>query len=626
MGRASVHLSIVASQPIQLGGIDAGLTGTVRLHHVRVGDVLAARQIEFATAWQRPLQVSSIEITQPRLRLTLAPDGSLPELAQLRSMRRKGSGVASSTPNRPNVLVQDGWLEVTVPERGIAASGRLTAGVIPDGAWALVQDLHVAVSNGVPTELTFSSVSARTTTSGRLLKAVALNGNGHIDIADTRQELLDIDLGVGVPRSDFQSDTWLTGAFAFQGVRRPFSAIMKGIDKFQFEGNRLPLAWVPQLFGFDVNDANVSGTMDLEVAPVGLVMKPTLTIDSVRVAGDTTVASIQVQGSALLTHKRIESNLNWRVGELAGVLVASVARPLGNDASQVSLSLPTSDCAKALRSLPDALLGPSAGLTVAGEASAKIDIRYDPAASIGQGGRFMPAVDLSECRVLAEAPLGNPLVLRSQRMHTFPDGTQRTIGPGTATWTDSITLPSHVTGAFLAAEDARFFTHNGFDETQIGRSLDLDLRANRWMRGGSTITQQLVKNVFLSFDRTFVRKFQEAILTWRVEAMLDKQTILSNYLSIVELGPSVFGLHAAAAYWFGKAPAALTATEAAFLAALTAEPRSMTRRIQLVGTLDVQSKERILVVLRGMQRAGHSGTFVTPVFAQRALRLPNGPR
>jgi membrane peptidoglycan carboxypeptidase len=187
-------------------------------------------------------------------------------------------------------------------------------------------------------------------------------------------------------------------------------------------------------------------------------------------------------------------------------------------------------------------------------------------------------------------------------------------------------MPSFVPAAFVSAEDARFFVHHGFDTAQIAKSFEIDLRDHRLARGGSTISQQLVKNTFLTQRRSVDRKIQEAILTWRLEARLDKQTIIERYLNIIELGPHIFGIRAAAKYWFNESPHELTLHQAAFLAALTSEPRSMSRRIRHAQGLDPDSASRVDVILRAMTRDGaidmaaYQRASETPLyFAQTAL-------
>ena len=153
-------------------------------------------------------------------------------------------------------------------------------------------------------------------------------------------------------------------------------------------------------------------------------------------------------------------------------------------------------------------------------------------------------------------------------------------------------------------KDGRFYDHHGFDTTQIGKSFEIDLRDGKLARGGSTISQQLVKNSFLTQRRSLDRKIQEAILTWRLEARLDKRMILERYLNIIELGPHIFGIGAAARHWFGVSASAIDLHQAAFLAALTSEPRTMSRRIRHAGGIDAESAVRVDVILHAMLRDG----------------------
>jgi monofunctional biosynthetic peptidoglycan transglycosylase len=126
--------------------------------------------------------------------------------------------------------------------------------------------------------------------------------------------------------------------------------------------------------------------------------------------------------------------------------------------------------------------------------------------------------------------------------------------------------------ATIAAEDAAFCTHDGFDRAAFARAWE-NYRAGVRARGGSTITQQTAKNVFLWPGRSLTRKVLEAILTPLLEAAWGKRRIMEVYLNVVEWAPGVYGAEAAARHHFGKSAAALTATEAALLAAVLPSPR-----------------------------------------------------
>jgi monofunctional glycosyltransferase len=128
--------------------------------------------------------------------------------------------------------------------------------------------------------------------------------------------------------------------------------------------------------------------------------------------------------------------------------------------------------------------------------------------------------------------------------------------------------------AVIAAEDQRFFEHHGIDFQSIERALD-EHESGDDLRGASTITQQVAKNVFLWPGRSFVRKALEAYFALLIEALLPKQRILEVYLNVAELGPGVFGVEAAARRYFGTSAARLTETQAALLAAVLPNPRRL---------------------------------------------------
>ena len=127
--------------------------------------------------------------------------------------------------------------------------------------------------------------------------------------------------------------------------------------------------------------------------------------------------------------------------------------------------------------------------------------------------------------------------------------------------------------AMIAAEDAKFVEHEGFDWEGIQNAMDKNFRKGRVVAGGSTISQQLAKNLFLSGDRSYWRKAEEAAITVMLEAMLDKRRIFELYLNVIEWGNGVFGSEAAARHYFGIGAGELSAEQAARLAAMAPNPR-----------------------------------------------------
>ncbi len=189
---------------------------------------------------------------------------------------------------------------------------------------------------------------------------------------------------------------------------------------------------------------------------------------------------------------------------------------------------------------------------------------------------------------------------------------------------DVAKLPAYVPGAFIAIEDRRFRSHMGVDPKAIMRALGRNAQAGGVSEGGSTITQQLAKNAFLSSDRNLRRKAQEAMIAVYLEMRLSKDEILSRYLSSVYFGDGAFGLRAAARHYFGKSPEQLSIGEAAMLAGMVKAPS----RLAPTGNLD-GARERMAVVLEAMvetgtiTRAQADGVRnVAPVEAQD--KLPTG--
>ena len=115
--------------------------------------------------------------------------------------------------------------------------------------------------------------------------------------------------------------------------------------------------------------------------------------------------------------------------------------------------------------------------------------------------------------------------------------------------------------AVLAHEDAGFFSHHGFSEMHIRSALIRNLQEGRYVVGASTITMQLVKNVFLHREKTLARKIQEVLLTWWIERVMPKRDILELYLNVIEYGPGIYGIRRGARHYFNRLPAQLSPAE-----------------------------------------------------------------
>ncbi len=146
-------------------------------------------------------------------------------------------------------------------------------------------------------------------------------------------------------------------------------------------------------------------------------------------------------------------------------------------------------------------------------------------------------------------------------------------------WVPYNRISNHLKRAIIAAEDANFAEHEGVDWEALQKAYEKNAKKGKVVRGGSTITQQLAKNLFLSGERSYVRKAQEMVITYMLEAMMDKRRIFEIYLNVVEWGNGVFGCEAASRKYFGKPAAALDQGEAARLSVMLPNPRFFGRHL-----------------------------------------------
>ena len=202
---------------------------------------------------------------------------------------------------------------------------------------------------------------------------------------------------------------------------------------------------------------------------------------------------------------------------------------------------------------------------------------------------------------LSAAP-GGPHTLRLARPFSFearrPDGTPQevVVGPENPDFVPLSELPPCVVRAVLASEDAGFYGHHGFDFGEMQEALSQSGARGR-LRGASTISQQLAKNLFLGPERTLARKVREALATVALEVALGKRRLLEIYLNLVEWGPGVYGVGAAAHHWFGKDVRDLDPKEAAFLASVIPNPvrfEMYRRRGALTETFESRVKDLLL--------------------------------
>ena len=181
--------------------------------------------------------------------------------------------------------------------------------------------------------------------------------------------------------------------------------------------------------------------------------------------------------------------------------------------------------------------------------------------------------------------------------------------PRQQTWVSYGGISEHLKKAVLVSEDAAFFSHKGVDMNELKAALKKDWETMSFNRGGSTITMQLAKNLYLNPSKNPLRKLKEIVIAHQLEHALTKRRIFEVYLNVVEWGRNIYGIEAAARHYFGKSAAALDPLEAATLAALLPSPRN--------------SKERSIVNRRNtiLSRLASVGYLTNDEF-QRARQTP----
>jgi membrane peptidoglycan carboxypeptidase len=181
---------------------------------------------------------------------------------------------------------------------------------------------------------------------------------------------------------------------------------------------------------------------------------------------------------------------------------------------------------------------------------------------------------------------------------------EKFISPRSPGFVRSDKLPGYVAGAIIAAEDEDFYRHNGVSLDETMHALVYDIEHGAFIAGGSTITQQLVKNVYLTGKKTLGRKLVEAVTAVRLEKKLSKKQILDYYLNIIEFGNGIYGIRQAASVYFDKQPQDLTAEEAAALAVIMPKPIARGRALKQ-GIPSIYQQKRVSYILHRMKKLGY---------------------
>jgi hypothetical protein len=242
-------------------------------------------------------------------------------------------------------------------------------------------------------------------------------------------------------------------------------------------------------------------------------------------------------------------------------------------AGGLTFEFPTAGCQSLLDSVPSALVPSLRGARMSGTLGGRGRVVLDSR----KLDELVLQYDIEDRCKMTEVP---EALDRERFTKTFehtiylPDGklATETSGPGSENWTDLDHISPFMQVAVLTTEDGAFLHHRGFNHFAIRNALVANLKARRFVRGASTITMQLAKNLFLTREKTMSRKLEELILADYLEQVFTKQEMMELYLNIIEFGPKVYGVTAAAAHYFGRKPAELNLAECLFLASILPSP------------------------------------------------------
>lgn len=271
----------------------------------------------------------------------------------------------------------------------------------------------------------------------------------------------------------------------------------------------------------------------------------------------------------------LDTQIQWTVGTVAMSTVLKASELRGEPMLEWKIDVPMVAAQAVADALPDAFLGQLRGLKLSGALawsnSGSLDTRdmrsldYDSRLQT----RRVRVEDLGD-RVDFDT-LAKPFVHRVQE----PDGSviEFTTGPGSSRFVSLSRISPFLAKVLTTTEDGTFFRHRGLAFFAIKDAIIDNLEKGRFYRGASTLTQQLVKNVFLIREKTLSRKAQELLLAWQIEKVLSKNRILELYLNVVELGPDIYGLRRAARHYFGKSAAELDLAQCLWLGSILPSPR-----------------------------------------------------
>jgi len=414
------------------------------------------------------------------------------------------------------------------------------------------------------------------------LAGVSLEATHVGDVRHIKASFASVDLGTGGDKPTLSFDARLEGARLHVEVN----------------ASLVPLGLV-DAFGTDA--ATKGEVVPPLLAPVGQLRDVALTFD-----GDVQGAAWELAGKASLvdgvfTHASVASDpltdlaiqlqgtLRWDAPEgrltLAdgivqshGVLVHAsldIADAQRKPKVHLQLDLPETPLQRIVDAIPHGFAPLLQGLRMEGMLRWPVVVDLDTAAPEAVKIDSRP-----EGRGIQVLTLGDKVDFAALRAtHTYAirlaDGSagQRMVGPGTGSWVSLNDITPYLPLALTTTEDGTFYSNDGISTRAMLESIATNLQRGSFVRGASTLTQQLVKNLYLGNSKTISRKLQEVFIAWQMAQQLSKEEVMALYLNTIEFGPGIYGIGDGAWHWFGKRPIDLTLTEAIMLASIIPGPR-----------------------------------------------------
>ena len=284
--------------------------------------------------------------------------------------------------------------------------------------------------------------------------------------------------------------------------------------------------------------------------------------------------SLAVGGRGLLTSSSLRlDDARVVVGAARLGLRGSMEQDASHLQAHLAFDLPSVGCRELAEGVPSGLLPTVRDVRFAGTLTASGRLAFDT--------KNLDALELDyaiddRCRATEV-----PRALSRERFKgafshaiVHPDGSrgEATTGPGSGNWTELGGISPFLVAAVTTTEDGSFFRHHGFNHAAIKQSVVANVKARRFVRGASTITMQLAKNLFLVREKTLSRKLEELVLADYLEQVFRKEELMELYLNVVEFGPDIYGVTQAAAHYFGRTPLELNLSECLFLASVLPSP------------------------------------------------------